>query len=268
MKGSIRRISAMIIRYVYLHKRSIARTLELIFWPVMELVLWGFVSIYVKSIVQSQASNIIYILINGMIFWDILYRCQQGVSLSFMEEIWTQNIINLLASPLKIWEWLLATYIYGMLKTIIITCILTILALTFYHYNLIGNLGFYLIPLAANLFLFGWAVGIFTSGLIIRWGYAAEALIWGIPFLIQPLSAIYYPLSVLPEWLQVIAKCLPSTYVFEGMRAIIKNGVCPIHYFYTAFILNIIFFLLGSLFFNWIFRKARESGKLVRLGLD
>ena len=266
--NSVYRIIAMIIRYLYLHKRSVARTLEILFWPVMELLVWGFVTLYIKSIAQSTATNLIYFLINAMIFWDILYRCQQGVSLSFMEEIWTQNMINLLASPLKIWEWLVATYIYGMMKTIVITLFLAFLALLFYHYNLITSIGFYLIPLAANLFLFGWAVGIFTSGLIIRWGHAAEALIWGVPFLVQPLSAIYYPLSVLPEWLQVVSKCLPSTYVFEGMREILKTGLFPIQYFYSAFFLNIIFFLLGTLFFQWIFCKARESGKLVRLGLD
>src|SRR3989338_1834216 len=154
MNESILRINAMILRYLYLNKRSVSRTLEVIFWPVMELLVWGFLTLYIQSLAQTEISKIIIFLINAMIFWDVLYRSQQGVSISIVEDIWTQNIINLLVSPLKIWEWLVATFIYGAGKILMITAILAMIAFGLYHFNLIGMNGFYLIPLMANLLCF------------------------------------------------------------------------------------------------------------------
>ncbi len=267
MRESFQRISAVVLRYLYLHKRSLPRTFEIVFWPVMELLVWGFVSVYIQSISGGALSKIIVFLINAMIFWDILYRSQQGISISIIEDIWTQNIVNVLVSPLKIWEWLLGTFIYSILKISAITTILSAIALGLYHFNLIGRIGFYLIPLAASLLFFGWALGVFTSSLVIRWGHAAEALIWGVPFLIQPVSAIFYPLSVLPPWLRPISLCLPSTYVFEGMRSIIATGTMPTKYILLSFGLNIIYFVLASIFFNWMYRGARATGRLGRLGM-
>ena len=258
----------MLLRYVYLHKRSLPRTLEIVFWPVMELLVWGFVSVYLKQLTQNTLTHLFSFFINAMIFWDILYRSQQAVSIAIVEDIWTQNIVNLLVSPLQIWEWLTATFIYGLAKVLLITAILSLIALALYRFNLIDNLGFSVIPLIANLLIFGWAVGVFTSGLIVRWGHAAEALVWGIPYLLQPLSAIYYPLSVLPPWLQGISRCLPSTYVFEGMRAATVTKEMPADYFLIALALNGVYFVLGGLFFKRMYVSSRQSGRLGRLGMD
>jgi ABC-2 type transport system permease protein len=258
----------MLLRYLFLHKRSLPRTLEIVFWPVMELLVWGFVTVYLRSLMQDSLSNLFFFLINAMIFWDILYRSQQAVSIAIVEDIWTQNIVNILVSPIRIWEWLVATFIYGLGKVLLITVILAGIALGLYRFNLIDNLGFYVIPLVANLLLFGWAVGVFTSALIIRWGHAAEALVWGVPYLLQPLSAIYYPLSVLPPWLQCISRLLPSTYVFEGMRAVSTTQRIPVGYFWLALGLNLFYFLLAGIFFKRMYLAARKSGRLGRLGMD
>lgn len=268
MAHSIERIYAMILRYTYLHKRSVSRALEFVFWPVMELLVWGFLTIYIKDVAGNDLSRTIVFLISAVIFWDLMYRSQQGVTLSFIEDIWTQNILNLLISPLKIWEWLAATFIYGMIKTLGIVALLTVLALIFYHFNVIDQLGFYLIPMAGNILIFGWTLGIFTSGLLIRWGHAVEALIWGVPFLVQPLSAIFYPLSTLPAWIRPISACLPSTYVFEGMREVIDHRTMNAASVWIALGLNVFYFILAATFFGWMYRQARVTGRLARLGRD
>ena len=268
MPNSFSRIQALLLRYLYLHKRSLPRTLEIVFWPVMELLVWGFVTVYLRSLAQGTMADLFFFLINAMIFWDILYRSQQAVSIAIVEDIWTQNIVNILVSPVRLWEWLTATFIYGLGKVMLITLILGVIAFTLYQFNLIGSLGFYVIPLIANLLLFGWAVGVFTAALIIRWGHAAEALVWGIPYLLQPLSAIYYPLSVLPKWLQAVSRLLPSTYVFEGMRAVGATHTMPVGYFWTALGLNLVYFLLAGIFFKMMYLGARKSGRLGRLGMD
>ncbi len=268
MSESLTRIRAMLYRYLCLHKRSLPRTFEIVFWPVMELLVWGFVSVYIQSVSGNTLLTLAASLINAMIFWDLLYRSQQSVSISIIEDIWTQNIVNVLISPLKIWEWLLATFIYGMTKTLLITLILGSIAFGLYHFSLIDKLGFYLIPLMANLLIFGWALGVLTSSLVIRWGHAAEALIWGVPYLIQPVSAIFYPLSILPKWLKPIAMALPSTYVFEGMRAIIQENRMRYDYLWMALGLNLIYFIVAGFVFNFMYLSARNTGRLGRLGMD
>ncbi len=268
MRSSLRRIKAMLFRYLYLHRRSMSRTLELVFWPVMELLVWGFLATYIHRFAEGEIVKTIYYLVGALIFWDLLYRSQQGVSISFIEDIWTQNILNLFISPLRIWEWLTATFLYGFLKIIVITVILSIIGYFLYSFSLLDAMGFYLIPFIIHLLFFGWSLGIFTSGLLIRWGHSVEALIWGIPFLIQPLSAIYYPLEILPQWMQAIAKCLPSTYVFEGMRSVMAGGDSYSENFIKVTLLNILFFALASLFFARMYHQSQKTGKLGRLGMD
>ncbi len=268
MNESITRIGAMISRYLYLHKRSLPRFLEIIFWPVMELLVWGFVSVYIQTLSNNTIPKIIPLLLSAMIFWDVLYRSQQAVSIAFVEDIWTQNIVNLFISPLKTWEWVMATFLYGFTKTVLIATILSVISLFLYHFHLLSHLQIYIIPLFLNLILFGWAVGLFTSALVIRFGHSAEALIWGVPFLIQPLSAVYYPLSVLPVWLRVISLGLPSTYVFEGIRFVINTGTLPVEDFWKSFILNLLYFVAAGVFFHIMKEKARASGRLGRLGMD
>ena len=268
MKQSLTRIGGILLRYLYLHTRSLPRLFEIFFWPVMELLVWGFVSVYFQSLVADPATKIAAILVSAMVFWDILYRSQQAVSIAVVEDIWTQNILNILISPLRIWEWLVATFVYGFMKITMITLLLSAIALGLYHFNLFQSLGLLMIPLLVNLLFFGWALGVFTSALVIRWGHSAEALIWGIPYLVQPVSAIYYPVSVLPAPLQWVAKSIPSTYVFEGIRQVTKTHTLPWEYFWTALGLNLLYFLLASLFFGKMFRSARNSGRLGRLGMD
>lgn len=268
MRESLIRMSGVFLRYMYLHKRSLPRTLEIFFWPVMELLVWGFVSVYVRSLAPNAAANAFVFLINAMIFWDILYRSQQSVSISVIEDVWTGNITNVLVSPLRLVEWIGATFLYGLVKTAFITAILAALAIALYRFNVVSELGIYAVPLVSQLLLFGWALGIFTAGLVIRYGYAAEALIWGIPFLIQPLSAIYYPLSILPPPLRAVSRCLPSTYVFEGMREVLATHSMPIRAFAIAAALNLVYFALGALFFRFMFERARDTGRLGRLGMD
>src|SRR3989338_725331 len=141
MNSSLLRIFAMLIRYLYLHKRSVPRFFEIIFWPVMDLLVWGFLTLYVQGMVESSLSKFVVFIIYGTIFWDILYRSQQAVTISIMEEIWQQNILNILVSPLKIWEWLTATFLYGLLKTAVITLVLMAIAFFCYRFNMAKELG-------------------------------------------------------------------------------------------------------------------------------
>ena len=266
MRDCGRRIYAMLCRYTYLQQRSLARNLNIVFWPVMELLVWGYVTLYLQRTAAPIAHAIVF-LIGAMIFWDLLYRAQQAVSLGVMEDVWTRNLINTLITPLRLWEWMAATFLYGLLKGIIVTVLLAVLAHWLYAFDL-WRYGWWLGVFALELLVFGWAVGLMTAGLLFRYGYAAEALIWGIPFLIQPFSAVFYPLDVLPRWGQLFAKTMPSTYVFEGMRRIIHDRALDGQLLVAATTLNLLYLLVGALIFRALFLSSRASGRLARIGIE
>ena len=258
------RIGALVLRYTYLYTRSVPRVAEMFFWPVMDLLVWGFVTVYFRRIGPKVPTAITF-LIGSMIFWDILYRAQQAVTISFLEDIWARNLLNIFVAPVRVGEFIAATYVVGFVKILITVAVLAGLAAALYSWNLFA-MGFSLIPLFANLLLMGWAVGMVTTALIMRWGQSAEALAWGIPFLIQPVAAVFYPLNVLPGWLQWIAVCIPATHVFEGMRQVLNKQGLSMHDLGWAFGLNVIYLVCGALIFRQMFNIARKKGLLAKLG--
>ncbi len=263
--GSLARITALFERYLWLHRRSLVRSFDIFFWPVMDLLIWGFVTRYIQQAASGPIAQLAIFLIGAMISWDLHYRGQQAVTISLMEEVWTRNIVNVFIAPIRLWEWVAATFCYGTLKVAIVTLLLATIAKALYAFDLF-RIGWGFLPLAANLLVFGWAIGMFTAGILLRFGYAAEALIWGIPFLIQPFSCVFYPVSTLPSWAQSIARCLPSTYVFEALRNILREGTVPWSAWLMILGLNAFYGLLGGALFVWMFRRARATGQLGRLG--
>jgi ABC-2 type transport system permease protein len=261
------RIQALVLRYTYLYTRSIPRVTELFFWPIMDLLVWGYVTRYIQSTLGAGdiAAKVFLSLIGAMIFWDVLYRAQQGVTLSFLEDIWARNLLNIFVAPIRVSEFVIATYLVGIVRILITLAVLAALAWALYEFN-IFVLGFSLIPLFANLLLMGWALGMCTTALILRWGQAAEALAWGVPFLIQPLAAVFYPLYVLPVWVQHIAWYVPATHVFEGMRAVLAGTGFPAGHMLWAFGLNIVYLIVAGWFFHHMFEVARRRGLLAKLG--
>lgn len=262
--NALRRIRVMVERYVVLHFRSPARTLELFFWPVMELLVWGFFTVFLTQDHGGGPGRLAAWLITAMIFWDVLFRSQQAMSLALMEELWSRNVLNLFISPLRTWEWVASAAVYGLFKTGIIVLTLFILSAALYAYNP-AAVGLAFVPFMANLLILGWAMGLFTSGLLMRWGHSAEALVWGVPFFIQPFSAIFYPLSVYPAWLKPLCLLLPSTHVLEGMRSVVNTGQFSWTHFWAALGLNVVYMFLGAWFYTRMMERGRHNGQLVRM---
>jgi ABC-2 type transport system permease protein len=258
------RVSALLLRYLYLYRRSYVRAGEIFFWPVMNLLLWGFVTSYLERLVLPEA---VVFFLGGLIFWDVLYRSQMVMTLSLTEEVWAKNLLNIFLTPLSTGELLLATCLMGVLRALLNVVVLGGLAYVLYAFNLL-TIGLALVPFLANLLLFGWAVGMCTMALMLRFGKAAEAVAWGVPFLLQPVSAVFYPVDVLPAWLQTMAYLLPSTYVFEGMRTVLRTGAVDASGLAAAFALNIVFLAVGAAVFGWIVQQAREKGYLSHLGMQ
>jgi len=261
------RISAMFLRHIYLYRHSLTRLIEIVYWPLLDLLVWGFVSLYIARLSDEGASapKFLAIFLGALILWDILFRSQQGISVSFLEEVWARNFLNLFVSPLTINEYLISLMLVSLFKVVVAFLISALLAWVLYSFNLF-IIGLYIIPFMVNLIMMGWTIGILTTGFILRFGQQAEVLAWGIAFLFQPVSAVFYPVSVLPGFLQTLAQFIPAAYVFEGMRSIIFNQIFPVDHLIKAFSLNLIYLTLVLFFFFRMFKKVREKGLLAKIG--
>src|SRR5579864_6332289 len=261
---SPRRIAAMMLRYWYLLRSSWPRLVDLIYWPTVQMITWGFIQIYVMQNASffARAGGT---LIGAVLLWDILFRGQLGFSISFLEEMWSRNIGNLMMSPLRPLELIAALMVMSLVRLSIGAVPVTFLAIGFFGFNLYG-LGFALVAFFFNLMLTSWAIGIFVSGLILRNGMGAENLAWSIMFLFMPLTCVYYPVTTLPIWLQPVAWLLPPTYVFEGMRALLIQNVFRADLMLEALGLNVVLFAAGVLAFLALVRSARRNGSLMQTG--
>lgn len=257
-------VAALVLRYLFLYTRNWVRGIELIFWPTTELLLWGFLSVFIQRQTESDFPLFARFLIGAMIFWDVLFRAQQGIAMALLEDLWTRNLLNVFVAPVRITEFLGATFVYGFIRVFITVCLLTVLAFFIYSFNLL-EFEWSLIPFLANLLIFGWSLGMISTAFILRWGLAAESLAWAVPFLVQPLSAVFYPVSVLPLPLQAVAWALPSTYIFEGMRSVIERGYIEWSELLFASCLNLLFLALTFGIFAFTFAIARQKGLLTKI---
>jgi ABC-2 type transport system permease protein len=261
---SLRRVLAMVARYALLLKNSWPRIFELVYWPSIQVVLWGFISVFFQQN-SSWVAQAAGVLIAAVILWDVLFRGQLGVSVSFMEEMWSRNLGHLFTSPLRPIELAAALMTMSLIRTLIGTVPAALLAIPLYQFNVFA-LGPPLLAFFANLLIFGWALGMVLSGIILRFGQSAESLAWLAIFLLAPVSAIYYPVSVLPWWLQAVAWALPSAHVFEGMRAVLFDHVVRLDYLAYAAGLNLLYMVLGVLAFLYAVRLARRRGLFIQMG--
>ncbi|HZQ13364.1 MAG TPA: ABC transporter permease [Pseudolabrys sp.] len=266
MSFSVKRVSAMVRRYWYLLRSSWPRILDLIYWPTVQMLMWGFLQMYVSQNAGGgpfvRAAGV---FIGAVLLWDILFRGQLGFSISFLEEMYSHNLANIMMSPLRPVEFISALMIMSVIRLSIGMIPVSLLAIAFFGFNL-WALGLALAAFFANLLLTGWAVGIFVAGLLLRNGMGAESMAWTIMFLFLPLTCVYYPVAVLPAWLQYVAWSLPPTYVFEGMRALLIDHVFRADLMLEALAFNVVLFAAASYAFLRLLQSARVQGTLLQTG--
>ena len=261
---SPRRIAAMVLRYWYLLRRSMPRLLDLFYWPAVNVVLWGFLSQFLSgnSSFVAKAGGV---LLAGMFLWDVMARSQLGVSVCFLEEVWSRNLGHMFASPLRAHEWLISLIVVSIFRTVVGLAPAVVIAMAVFHFS-IFDLGLPLAGFLANLMMMGWWLALLIVAAILRYGQGAENLAWAAAFVLSPISAIYYPVSVLPDWLRPVALALPSAQIFEGMRGVMVQHVARIDLMLNALGLNLLYLVISGAVFLWAFRGARHRGALLQLG--
>jgi len=262
--ASLRRIRALIRRHAYLLLKSWPRIVSMAYYPTVTMVLWAFLTLYLAPTNRFLADAPGFFL-GAVLLWDVLFRGQLGVSLTFIEEMYSRNLANLFVSPLRFGEFIAGQLAMSVMRTLIGVGGACVFAWLLFNYS-IFSFGFPLIAFFASLLMFGWAIGLAVSALILRWGLGAEELAWAAIFLFAPVSGVYYPISVLPAPLQLIAHALPSAYVFEGMRSVLLQHVFRFDLLVNALVLNVAYFAIGVMLFRAALGYARGRGMLLQMG--
>jgi ABC-2 type transport system permease protein len=261
---SIMRIGAMIRRYVYLLRSSGVRVLELVYGPFLQMLTWGFLQRYLANTPGPLARGA-GVLIGSVLLWEILFRCKIGFSTTFIEEMWARNLGNLLTTPLRPYELLLALSVWSLMRVIISITPVAIAAYFIFGFNVL-YLGLPLVAFFSILMITSFSLGLIAAGIILGHGLGAWWLAWSLAVLLMPICCVFYPVTVLPESLQPIALILPPTHVFEGMRAILLHNAFEPKQLWLAAGLSVLYLFVGYFAFSRFLAIARVKGTLLRLG--
>ena len=258
---SIHRILGIFFRYFYVLRKGPHQLADLFYWPLIDILLWGLTSVWIQN--QDLNPKFSLILMTALVFWQIVLRGSLDISVSILQEFWHRNLVNLFSTPVKINEWTLGVILFGLMKLLV--SITFGISTVYFLYSLnVLTIGWKFIPFATSLLTFGWTLGFLSASLIIYWGHKVEVFAWTSALLFAPFSAIFYPVSILPYWAQMVSWCLPTTYIFEGMRSILHTGSVPEYYFWVSIALNSIYLTLSVSLFKYMFEKSRVKG-LARL---
>lgn len=263
-RGTTRRIGAVVLRHWYLIAGSWPRFLDLCYWPIVQMILWGFIQTFLmmRSDFFAQAGGI---LLGAVMLWDVLFRGQIGLAISFFEEVYSRNLGHLLATPLRTGEYMASLMLVSLMRTAVGLFPATLLAIWFFGFSLY-SLGFSLAAFFFSLIAFGWSIGLFVAGLVLRYGLGAESFAWALIFALAPLCGVYYPTAILPSWVQVLSALLPASYIFNGMRAVLIDHVVRVDYLLAAAGLNVVWLAGGIAGFLIFHNQARDRGMLLQLG--
>ena len=258
------KIYGLSLRHLYLIKGSFPRLLDLIYWPTIQVFLWGFISKFF-TLSSSYYNNTVGIILSAAILYDFLFRSSISYNMMFLEEIWSRNFTNLFIAPIKLSEIIAALTFTAIFRTLIGLVPAALLAIPLFDVS-IFMIGMPLIFLLLTLYIFGVTLGLLVTSGLIRFGPSFENIAWASLFFLAPLGCIYYPIEILPEWLQIISKLLPLVHIFEEMRNILIYDIINYVQIFKAIFISILYFVFGILVFYWSYNGAKNRGTLINMG--
>ncbi|HSW86903.1 MAG TPA: ABC transporter permease [Rhabdochlamydiaceae bacterium] len=254
---SFGRIWAVCLRYYYFFGK-LDHLCDLMFWPAMDILLWGITSIWIQKNEQG-IPNVALAILTGLVLWQSLWRACYEVSVNLLQEFWNRNLVNLFSTPLKLREWMCSIMLVGLSKILIALTFGSLLVWILYSLN-IFSIGWAFLPFAASLTISGWILGFLSASIIIYFGLRVQMLAWMTAYLFIPFSAVYYPVNALPKWAQSFSHALPTSYIFEGMRQILYEQTFSGAKLGISFGLNALYFVLSIILFRFMFEKSRNKG--------
>ena len=260
---NVRRVKGIILNNWFVLRHSPLRIMELFYWPFLEVVLWGFIAEYLRG--RSNVPGGVGVFLGAVVLWDVLFRTQQELAMTYMMSMWDRSIVNLFSSPLRQIEHVLGDMAFSVVRVAIGATVLIAFTKAAFGFNMLDT-GRVLAPALVVLLGFGWALGMAIRSAVMRFGSNAEVLAWSLAFLLQPVSAVYYPVSSLPGWLQAVAKAMPTAQVFEAVRGFLAYGEVLSGRLLTAAALDVVYLVGAALLLRRSYRAVRVRGLLSRPG--
>ena len=258
------KIFALSLRHIYLIKGSFPRILDLIYWPTIQIFLWGFISKFF-TLNSTFYENTIGVILSAAILYDFLFRSSISYNMMFLEEIWSRNFTNLFIAPIKLSEIITALTLTAIFRTLIGLIPAALLAIPFFGVSIL-KIGFPLIFLLITLYVFGVTLGLLVTSGLVRFGPSFENIAWASLFFLAPLGCIYYPIEILPNWLQMVAKLLPLVHIFEEMRSILIHDTVNYYQILKAIFISFVYFVIGIIIFYLSYNGAKNRGTLINMG--
>ena len=263
MSSSWLRIRAIARRHAYVLLRSPHRLFDVTLWPLVDVLLFGSLATFVGTPDASGAAKASGYLLAGIVLWHVIYQSQISMSTGFLEETWTRNLLNVMVTPLREIEYVVGVGLFGMLKLVMGVGVMVLGAVAFFSFDT-WSLGWGLVPIGAVLLVVGWAISFFVMGLVLRFGTGAEALAWGVMFVLMPLSGVFYPVDALPAVLQPIANLLPTTHAFTALRTLVDSKTIDWTEIGIAAVSATVTLFLAMWFLTAMLRTFRKRGYITR----
>jgi ABC-2 type transport system permease protein len=263
LQASLWRVLAIARRHAYVMQRSPHRLFDVVVWPAVDCVLFGSIGIFAASRASSAPQQVAMYLFVGVVLWHVVYQAQIALSTGFLEETWSRSMLNLMVTPMREWEYVAGVALFGLVKMVAGVGAVALIAWALYAFS-ITSMGFALLPVAALLMVAGWAIALFVIGLVLRFGQGAEALAWGILFVVMPLSGVFYPVTSLPAVLRPVAQLLPTTHAFAAGRTFAAGGPTPWRELALASGGTAVLAAVGLAYLAWMLRIFRQRGFVTR----
>ena len=244
---NLNKIYALGLRHLYLIMNSFPRIIDLIYWPTVQIFLWGFISKFF-TLNSEYYNNTVGIILTAAILYDFLFRASISFNMMFLEEIWSRNFTNLFIAPIKISEIITALTLTAIVRTLIGLVPAVLIAIPLFGVS-VFKLGLPLLFLLIALYLFGITLGLLVSSGLLRFGPSFENVAWASLFFLAPLGCIYYPIEILPNLLQIIAKGLPLVHIFEEMRNILMTETVNYFNIFKSIFVSSVYFIFGVIIF-------------------
>lgn len=251
------RLYAFCLRHVYPLRRDFDLLSDMLYWPIIDVLLWGITSQWLGG--AAGISSVIASILTGLILWNVIWRSQSEISRNLIDEIWNNNIVNLFSTPLSIGEWIMGVLLLSLFKMFFTVAVLIPIIFLLYSVNIFA-LGLWMIPFFIGTVMTGWWVGFLSAGIVIRWGPKVQTVVWTLPGILLPFSAVYFPLATLPSFLQPVSYLLPTTYIFESMRSLLMHGRVDVRFIVISLVLNLVYLGLSLTWFKASFRASLKLG--------
>lgn len=251
------RIKAVILRHLYPLRRDFDLLSDMAYWPLIDTLLWSITGQWLAD--TSGDVSILTGILMALLMWNAIWRSQAEVSRNLIDEIWNNNLAHLFTTPLSLREWLVSIGILSFLKASF-TLVLIGLVIWFMHAISAFVFGWWLLLFLVATILTGWWVGFISAGIVIRYGPKMQTVVWTLPGMLLPFSAVFFPLERFPVALQTVSRIIPTTYIFEAMRTIAAGGSVEWTQIAFSFGLNILYLVLALWYFTLSFRKSVSLG--------